>query len=386
MPFRVGPATRDKDKERSYKEREKKISSSRSFFGMGFPPSPKARSSSAGVLNEKKDIERNGTVIRSSAPGGAGMAWLQRPQGKSHGAARDRETKGHGWAVFPVSDTRDLLEARAGEPTTRSSSATSSADVRPHSDEPLGNKKETFLRRAASTGAGYGSFVKQKLDFRRPEATQQLTKEHAEPKSPERGWARNAIQYSKGLFHSNSTSTAVKRRDSESITEADRSFSFSSAKSVLAVYAPSRTSSGANEAPSVAEIDEPGNPTPGGGLQRGRAFKAGWQVDGQDGSKALARRSNYVPRDSVLGMFEGNIGGKAHTEERKSAQWKPPVLCLETIVVPQRDKIPVAFPDSEGRGRRVWVSVEFEGKVHFNGDKPLGAGVGLDVGVLMDLS
>jgi hypothetical protein len=88
----------------------------------------------------------------------------------------------------------------------------------------------------------------------------------------------------------------------------------------------------------------------------------------------------------VLEKFEGNVGGKVRTEERKSGQWRPPALCLEANVVAQKDKVPVAFPDSEGRGKTVWVSVELEGKVHFNGDRPVGSGVGLDVGVLMDLS
>jgi hypothetical protein len=91
-------------------------------------------------------------------------------------------------------------------------------------------KRGTFLRRAASNGAGYGHIVRQKLDFRRSEVlSQELIQEQTELKSPGKGWKK--LMFSMDLFQGTSMGAGLKRAGSRK--ERVRSSSFSSTKSEI---------------------------------------------------------------------------------------------------------------------------------------------------------
>lgn len=130
----------------------------------------------------------------------------------------------------------------------------------------------------------------------------------------------------------------------------------------------------------------------GGSLPKN--FPAGdmWQLDGQNGSRHVSRDersialSGRVRSANVLEIVDGNIGEKHRSKPQKRGQWKPPMLILDLAITPERDTLPI-YSSQSGQQNGFWISVEIEGRVSSSaGYAGQPQGVGMDVGVLMDLS
>ncbi|RPA90155.1 hypothetical protein L873DRAFT_1795647 [Choiromyces venosus 120613-1] len=391
MPFRKKPKGGQDGKE---KDKESK----KGFLGMNFPPSPRARSSSAGVLDKDKDKGKsdkdgdpndahnpaNGKAAGSS-PGAARMAWLQRPAARQMASIPDHgeetDSSHHRGNFAPV----ERNHSEGYESRDSSSHAGEDACLLPYSDGHFAegkNRKNAFMRRASSTSAKYDKTARQRLEQRRLGTANRVLEEGMPAKSPPKGWKQMAIDLFQG--NTGTSAQAIKRANSR---KRERSDSISSTKSILTYSTPPEVSPLESDATVGAEKHL------GGSLPRNFAASGMWQLDGPDGSRHFSRDGrSTVPRGhvrntSVLGIFEGNIGGKNRTRGQKCGKWRPPTLTVDLVVTPERDTLPIYSGQSAGQNG-LWISVEIEGKVSSSGSGYAGQpqGVGMDVGVLMDLS
>ncbi|CUS14992.1 unnamed protein product [Tuber aestivum] len=383
---RGGRGGEDKDRE-----------SKRGFLGMSFPPSPRARSSSAGVLDkdkEKDKLDRGGALNNPQCPAGGNAQGsnpsaerMSRPQWPAAGQMggvpyRDGGTHSHHRENFPPME-QNHLEGRE----SRRSSSHAGRNVRllPHCKSQFADSrqgKSTFLRRAASTSAKYDKMARQRLEQRRLGAVSRVLEETVPPKSPPRGWRQMAMDLFQG-GNGNCGQAVVKRVNSR---KRERSDSISSTKSVLTYATPPEAPPTEPDAASDVGKRAGGNPPGNIGASGTR------QLDGLDrpGHPSHNRRSTpprgAVHDTSVLAVIDGNLGGKNRTRSRKCGQWKPPMLVIDLVVTPERDALPIHRSQSRERNE-FWISVEIEGKVNSSaGYSGQPQGVGLDVGVLMDLS
>ena len=390
MPFykrgRGGEEGKEKDRE-----------SKRGFLGMNFPPSPRARSSSAGVLGKDRDTSdldgdgdfsdgRNplGGKGAGSGPNGARMTWLQRPAPR-----RAVSVSNHGNEANPHlrknSVPMEPNNSEGHESHNSSSHTGEDAGLLPYSDyQSTGDKhrKNTFLRRAASTSAKYDKSARRRLEQRQLGTANWVLEETAPVKSPPRGWRQMAMDLFQGN-NSNPGQTVVKRANSR---KRERSDSISSTKSVLTYAPPPEVS------PTEPDATGDAGKQAGGSLTENFAACDMWRLDGRDGSRHFSRDGRSIPPSgrvrsaNVLGMIDSNISGRNRTRPQKCGQWKPPMLILDLAITPERDTLPMHSSQSGGQNG-FWVSVEIEGKVSSSaGYAGQSQGVGLDVGVLMDLS
>jgi len=390
MPFRKKGRGGQEGKE---KDRESK----RGFLRRSFPPSPRARSSSAGVLgkdrdkgNPDRDEDFNdawnlpGGRGSGSNPNGARMAWLQRPGGRQM-----TSVSGHGNETDPHRRKSSVLmepnNPEGHESHDSSSHTAGDVCLLPYSDDQSTgdrNRKNTFLRRAASTSAKYDKSVRRRLEQRRLGTVDWVLEETAPAKSPPRGWRQIAMDLFQGNNY-NPGQAAVKRANSR---KRERSDSISSTKSVLTYATPP-------EVPLI-ESDAAGDARKQVGGSHPENFAAGdmWQLGGQDGSRHVSRDGRSIPPPgrvrsaNVLATIDSNISGKNRTRPQKCGQWKPPMLILDLAITPERDTLPIHSSQSREQNG-FWISVEIEGKISSgSGYAGQSQGVGLDIGVLMDLS
>lgn len=102
------------------------------------------------------------------------------------------------------------------------------------------------------------------------------------------------------------------------------------------------------------------------------------QMDGHGEQDDMDR----VLNDSVVGIFNGRSGGRTRSL-RYQPLWKPPVLELDVRISSDLDRIPV---ESKRGPQEAWVSVSIEGNIRGDVDFSKAPMLGLDVGILMDLS
>ncbi|KAG0633533.1 hypothetical protein HOY80DRAFT_1104625 [Tuber brumale] len=378
--------------------KEKDKESKRGFLGMNFPPSPRARSSSAGVLGMGKDKGkpgRDGDINDAhihtcgkglgSSPGAAKMIWLQRPTARQMASIpnHDEGIDSYHRENFPPMEHNRSEGYESRDSTSRVGEY---ACLLPYSSDRLADdkhRKNAFLRRASSTGAKYDKTARQRLEQRRLGPVNRVLEESVPPKSPPRGWRQMAMDLFQGN-NGNSGQAVVKRADSR---KSDRSNSISSTKSALTLTTPPEVSPIESNTTGDAEKKRVGR-----GLPRNSTAGSMWKLGGPDGSGHSSREGRSilsgggVRNASVLAILDGKIGGGDGTRPQKCGQWKPPMLTVDLAVTPERDTLPMHSGRSRG-SNGFWISVEIEGKVSSSaGYAGQPQGVGMDVGVLMDLS
>ncbi|KAI5821251.1 hypothetical protein BZA77DRAFT_299033 [Pyronema omphalodes] len=96
------------------------------------------------------------------------------------------------------------------------------------------------------------------------------------------------------------------------------------------------------------------------------------------------RSTGKIFNDSVIGIIDGKVG--IISKSKSGYQWKPPMLTLNLQVICPFDRLPVRVR----KGMELWVAVILQGHVVGDIDWPgavgNAAGIGLDVGVLLDIS
>ena len=89
--------------------------------------------------------------------------------------------------------------------------------------------------------------------------------------------------------------------------------------------------------------------------------------------------------NDVIGMADGKVG--CTSKMTRAHRWRPPILALDMQVLAAADRVPV----TTGHGYDLWIAVVLQGHVvgdiDFLGTSgPNTAGIGLDVGLLLDVS
>lgn len=108
--------------------------------------------------------------------------------------------------------------------------------------------------------------------------------------------------------------------------------------------------------------------------------EVGMQMDGH--GEGIIEDMERALNDSVVGIFNGRSGGRTRSQ-RYQPLWKPPVLELDLKIVSDLERIPV---ESKRGPQEAWVSVSIDGNIRGDVDFAKAPMLGLDVGVLMDLS
>lgn len=103
------------------------------------------------------------------------------------------------------------------------------------------------------------------------------------------------------------------------------------------------------------------------------------------GSSEERESAGKVFNDSVIGTADGKVG--CTSKVTCAHRWRPPILSLDMQVLAAVDRVPV----TTGRGYDLWIAVVLQGRVvgdiDFPGTSgPNTAGIGLDVGLLLDVS
>lgn len=334
------------------------------------------------------------------------MAWLQKPKStrplntlspaSTQEAIDDMESRIPFFPTPPYQSVRKLSSRAL--PTSRNSSGDATAGTShrsssyqsargvpniPETQDGVldGTKKAvTDLRRIASTG---GNGRRNIFDFRNLNTS---TKEHvtegSADKTPTRGWKEK--MFSKDFFTRSGTSPKKEVK----MKGRDRASSESSTTTVKTMdIARPPTSIGDS---SFTRIDIP---TGHGWCEhsgwQSQSSPGAWQLDGHVATSSLAGsgiRSRNTLNDSVLGIFEGSIGGMSRTRLKKAGHWKSPTLQLQMEVVAETEKVPISYLGGSGSDKVVWVSVELDGIVDKGTESFEGRKIGLDVGVLMDIS
>lgn len=338
---------------------------------------------------------------------GAGMAWLQRPK-----SARPLNTLSPASAQEATGDTESCTpfcptpryqsasglssqispksrnssgDATAGTSHRSSSSSYQSAVGAPTTLEQDGlvdgtKKRVTDLRRIASTG---GNGRKNIFDFRISNIS---PKEHAAEgstdKTPVRGWKEKMFPRDFFTRSGASPKKEVKPKGRERVS----SVSSNSTVTTVDIARPP-TSIGDS---SFTRIDIPsGHGWCEHSNWQSRSTPGAWQLDGHAATSSLVGsgiRSRNTLNDSVLGIFEGSVGSMGRTRLKKAGHWKSPTLQLQMEVVAETEKVPISYPGGSGNDKVVWVSIELDGIVDKGTESFEGSKIGLDVGVLMDIS
>lgn len=343
---------------------------------------------------------------------GAGMAWLQRPR-----STRPISSVPTSSTSAPDEALRDPTSTPASGyvtaqthcsskmPGSRNSSgdATAGSSFRSSSYQSVGLKLSTItseadpdvsdeivkgafrLRRASSTAGVHGNKKKNILDFRNshPPSTDQSADGSTE-KAATKGWKEKV--FSKDFF----TRVGSSPKKEGKVKGRDRNNSTSSSNTLQLAHIPRPLTTAANSSPSSTRIEIPSNRSwcEGGFRYKGNDG-GGWQLDGYGetlGTGYFSHSQKGTFNDSVLGIFEGSQGDRGRTRLKQASHWKSPVLRLQMEVVAETEKIPISYPGVSGGEKVIWVSVELDGKVDSGTESFEGSKVGLDVGILMDLS
>ncbi|TGZ78097.1 hypothetical protein EX30DRAFT_398017 [Ascodesmis nigricans] len=221
-----------------------------------------------------------------------------------------------------------------------------------------------MTRRRVSSSSSYGKKIKEKIELFAAKSTSSGTSSNARSnrKKSEKKWKHHIFQKDKTGKKGQLQQVSLESVHSQQTVITRRSRTESSGIGSVAT-APSQI---------VAEDS---------------ISHRAWQVDGtgvevdvqkDDGFASLPERALS---DSVVGVHDGRMGGRIR-KERYFRPWKPPVLELKMQVVADIQRIPVTVKDA----CEVWIAVNIEGKVAGEADLGKTSRLGLDVGVLMDLS
>ncbi|KAL7273830.1 hypothetical protein RUND412_003296 [Rhizina undulata] len=381
------------------------VETQRTFFGINLPPAPKPRSSSTGVLSTKQANpgsltqmpmkERRMTAgkprgFRSASPKplksnarkkavtpGAGMGWLQRPQTAKPphvpvlitpqlNSSRDDKSSA------PSTASRNT-SAKATTGGSSRNSSMNSVETHQHISLSSDVRKGPPSKRSTSCDEAYGNVVKEKSNVLSSEPDLKLPDETSNNKAHTKGWKKK--MFTRDFFMGGASSRKYEKVNSKGkgddgsfTTETESISSRSFFKKEAAAPANFSSSSNASQRSCSVFAD------------------SAWQLDGHDGSaldEYLQGGAKKVFNDSVIGIFNGKIGGLPRRSDRP---WNPPVLTLEVSVVAEIDKFAVNVMKSEGYIAETWVVVELQAKVESEGTPIKGVEVGLDVGILMDIS
>ncbi|KAI5845843.1 hypothetical protein DFP73DRAFT_476526 [Morchella snyderi] len=368
---------------------------SRSFLGVTFPPQPKQRSSSTGVLLiDKNNVNKKTgkeTLRRSSTAKtdkkrdlpGAGMAWLQRPR-NSRQPGSTPTTGSHD------SSTRNSLDYTPTPESGYVTAPTHHSPTEPGSrnssgDATAGSSYRTRfkLRRASSTGA-HGS--KKQVDSKSANASSEPIEKIAS-----KGWKDKVFSREFFTRVGGGGANVTKKETKTKVKE--RSSSGSSA--TMATTTKDTVLAGPlNDAEKSTSVNRVLLKTsqswcePRTSRKANDISRAHWDINGDSNNTGnfLGQGNKGNFNDSVLGIFEGSAGGMTRTKLKKTGQWKPPVLQLQMEVVSETEKVPISYPGSQGTEKGTWISVELDASVDGGAEGFQGSKVGLDVGILIDTS
>lgn len=298
---------------------------------------------------------------KKSSAGNRGMSWLQRPERK--------DSKHKVPAPAPEPKTKkDKVVVRDRSSTDPGRLVTADATARGNFD----------VKRTVSSGSRFRKAFSKGADNNIEEES--TTTDHGDAVDKVKKWKKRV--FSKDFFKNDakgqkladrrsslSTPTEVTEPSSNSAPSvmSDHSnktvITRHSAKSVKSVKSRSSSDTAASQAAST--IDD-------------------FQVDGISSVPMDGNATEKVFNDSVIGMIDGKVGVKPRL--RCGQQWKPPMITLDLQVISPVDRVPVVV----GSGNEIWVAVVLQGLVVGEIDRPGVAGntsgIGLDVGVLLDIS
>lgn len=280
---------------------------------------------------------------KSSVGGRGGMAWLQRPEKKELKAKFDTRK--------PISLPEITVEGK------KANERTYTVPSNLNNDEVTARRASIDIKRAVSSASRFRKAFAMSTDSTNDDDSL----ENDENKMKK--WKKRV--FSKDFFKPETKAQrADKIRNSQTLSVAPSVVSIGSERTVItrrSVDSLSSTNSAASQAASTEE----------------------WQVDGM-GAPVEEDPTEKVFNDSVIGMIDGKVGGMP--KPRCGKQWKPPILTLDMQVITSVDRVPVKV----AQGYEFWVAVVLQGTVVGEVDLPGStgntAGIGLDVGVLLDIS
>lgn len=328
------------------------------------PPTPKRKSSAGATLKRSCTVDGRKSSgylpqldgpadmperRKSSVKERGGMAWLQRPE------KREVKTK--------LTDTRDILTSAGDQKCMRDRSLTE--PVKPTTVDGAASRFNSDMKRALSSG----SRLKKTFALGVDTAIDDESYDHDDAVDKMKKWKKRV--FSKDFFKpDNKTHKTEKGSHSAAQTPtftppAPSVMSGGTDKTVITKRSPdSQCSSDTNASQAASTVES-------------------WQVDGI-GSPDEEDASDKFFNDSVIGMIDGKVGGISRA--KCGQQWKPPILTLDMKVVAPVYRVPV----KAGNGHELWIAVTFQGHVVGDIDSPSSignaAGIGLDVGVLLDIS
>ncbi|RPB08495.1 hypothetical protein P167DRAFT_494005 [Morchella conica CCBAS932] len=373
---------------------------SRSFLGVTFPPQPKQRSSSTGVLlTDKNNInkQRTGkeTLRRSSTAKtdkkrdlpGAGMAWLQRPRNSRQPAGTPTTSSQDSSIRNSLDDYTPTPESAGSSYRTRSyGSAEVKIEISPdqiETDVVQHGKKGFKLRRASSTGA-HGS--KKRVDSK----SENISSEPIE-KVASKGWKDKV--FSRDFFTrvGGGGANVPKKETKPKVKERSSSSSSTTMATTIKNIGATGLLNDGEKSTSVKRVllktsqswCEPGTLRKANDISRPH-WDAISESNNTGNFLGQGNKGNF--NDSVLGIFEGSTGGMTRTRLKKTGQWKPPILQLQMEVVSETEKVPISYPGSQGTEKATWISIELDASVDGGTEGFQGSKVGLDVGILIDTS
>lgn len=363
--------------ESTYRSTDPQFSSTRSRYGKA-PQAPRRTSSTRHALQRSETIDGrksnwesnecsssgyipnlDGTSDiperRKSYAGSRGMGWLQRPERK------DFESKTPPLPPPELETTKERVLVRDRASTDPGTPVTVGATARGNFD----------MKRAVSSGSRFRKAFNKGTDS----PIEEETFDH-DAVNKVKKWKKRV--FSKDFFKGDGkgqrlsdrkSSLSTPTEDTEVSTSTSSIVSDCSNHTVITRHSvksvKSRGSSDTAASQAASTIEE-------------------FQVDGVGSAPTDEDATGKVFSDSVVGMIDGKVGLKHRY--RCGQQWKPPMITLNIQVISPVDRMPVVVsPDNE-----IWVAVVLQGMVVGEIDRPGVAGntsgIGLDVGILLDIS
>ncbi|KAA8908230.1 hypothetical protein FN846DRAFT_681147 [Sphaerosporella brunnea] len=358
----------------------------------GAPPTPRRTSSKGATRKRSHTVEErktdNATAYvsqldgpsdvperKKSSAGARGMAWLQRPEkrvGRMGMAQALREIPA------PMSNVEGKNSRSFTEPARPTTA--DSATARGEGD---------MVKRATSSASRFKkAFV---IGPDNSTDAESLDRESNGDKKA-KGWKQRV--FSKEFFKPETRAQKLEKTTVlETTIESPEYDSLVLSENSIASN-PFRTSAGGSPAPSIGSsrsdrtvvTKQSRNSGSYSGTDASQAASTTeeFQVDGVGSIPLDDESTEKVFNDSVIGMLNGKIG--SISRPRAGQQWKPPILTLDVQVISPIDRLPVKV----GPGNEIWVAVVLQGLVVGDIDTPNttanATGIGLDVGVLLDIS
>ncbi|KAF8253921.1 hypothetical protein K440DRAFT_657063 [Wilcoxina mikolae CBS 423.85] len=331
------------------------------------PPTPKRKSSAGATLKRSGTVDErksSGYLLQLDGPADmperrkspvkerGGMAWLQRPE-KREARVKSIDTRDALTHAVTMGDGKGMRDRSLTEP------------AKPTSIDGAASRFNSDMKRALSSG----SRLKKTFALGADTAIDDESYEHDDAVDKVKKWKKRV--FSKDFFKPDSKALKAEK-SSHSVTRtpiftppAPSVKSDKTDKTVITKRSlNSRHSSDTNASQAASTVES-------------------FQMDGI-GSPDEEGPTDKAFNDSVIGMIDGKIGGIFRAKCGK--QWKPPILTLDMRVIAPVDRIPVKV----GHGHEFWIAVVLQGRVVGDIDSPSSignaAGIGLDVGILLDIS